>query len=99
MQASNKTLRFYLHGAGAGTYMVKNYRISLHAGNLLASWVKCGYISELQKKSFDFFTYFSNPATDLYTIRVAPDQPLCLTVNLAPLEIQLLLIDCVDSES
>lgn len=98
-RTSSKSLRFYLHGAGAGTYMVKSYRISLHAGNLLASWVKCGYISELPKKSTDFFTYFSNPATDLYTIRVAPNQPLCLMVNLAPLEIQLLLIDCVDTEA
>lgn len=95
-QASDKTLHFSLDGAAPGVYMVKNYRINLHAGNLLASWVKCGYINELPKKSTEFFIYFSNPAADLYTIQVSEGRPLSFTVRMIPLEIQLLLIDCVE---
>ncbi|MGN1007652.1 MAG: helix-turn-helix domain-containing protein, partial [Butyricicoccus sp.] len=91
VEKGNLRILLDLYGLDAGTYQIRRFRLGREYGSTFDNWIAMGMPSHLNPEETAYLTASAQP--DYHVSRVHTNQTLTFTSELAPHDIQLILID------
>lgn len=93
VEKGNLRILLDLYGLSEGTYRIRRYRLGREYGSAFDHWIAMGMPEHLNPEENSYLAASAHP--DYHVSRVQVKQTLTLTSELAPHDVQLILIDPV----
>lgn len=91
VEKGNLRILLDLYGLSEGTYRIRRYRLGREYGSAFDRWIAMGIPEHLNPEENSYLAASAHP--DYHVSRVQVKQTLTLTSELAPHDVQLILID------